>query len=120
MDELRVLVGSALDAAPELAVVGDTGHADVALRLADQLKPDVVLLDLNLPGLAPELLVAAIARAVPGAAIVAYSGSNPQATLGDAAAMLAGYLPKTTPLPEIRAHLVAICIEIVHELRPEM
>jgi DNA-binding NarL/FixJ family response regulator len=120
VDELRVLVGSALDAAPELAVVGDTGHADVALRLADQLKPDVVLLDLNLPGLAPELLVSAIARAVPRAAIVAWSGSNPQDSLGDEAARIACYLPKTTPMGEIRAHIVAICTEMVHDLRPEM
>jgi DNA-binding NarL/FixJ family response regulator len=92
----------------------------VALRLADQLKPDVVLLDLNLPGLAPKPLVAAIARAVPEAAIVAWSGSNPQDSLGDEAGRLACYLPKTMPLPEIRAHIVAICTEMVHELRSGM
>ncbi len=115
-----MLVRAALDAAPELDVVGDTGHGDVALRLADQLKPDVVLLDLNLPGLTPERLVEDIARAAPRAAIVAYSGRDPRDTLGDAAAILACYLPKTMPLTEITARLVAICAEKEHEFSPDV
>lgn len=39
-----------LEEQPDLAVVGEAGSAEELLRLAEQLKPDVVLLDLDLAG----------------------------------------------------------------------
>jgi two-component system response regulator NreC len=43
---LRVL----LAADPDLAVVGEAGTGEETLRLAEELRPDVVLLDIGLPG----------------------------------------------------------------------
>lgn len=43
---LRVLLGTE----PNLNVVGEAGSAEEALALAEALKPDLVLLDLSLPG----------------------------------------------------------------------
>ena len=43
---LRVLLG----ADPDLEVVGEAGTGDETLRLAEELRPDVVLLDIGLPG----------------------------------------------------------------------
>jgi len=40
-----------LSAEPDLLVVGDCGRGDDAVRLAGDLRPDVVLMDLRLPGL---------------------------------------------------------------------
>ena len=39
-----------LDAAPDLTMVGETGSGDEAIRLATSPHPDVVLLDLQMPG----------------------------------------------------------------------
>ena len=40
-----------LSAEPDLVVVGECGRGDEAVRLAMALRPDVVLMDLRLPGL---------------------------------------------------------------------
>jgi len=46
---VRSAVRQALSA-PDIEVVGEAGSADEALLLAPQLHPDVLLLDINLPG----------------------------------------------------------------------
>lgn len=43
---LRVLLG----ADPDLEVVGEAGTGEETLRLAEELRPDVVLLDIGMPG----------------------------------------------------------------------
>lgn len=40
-----------LDGHPGLSVVGEVGTAEEAIQLAQQLNPDIVLMDINLPGL---------------------------------------------------------------------
>lgn len=39
-----------LEGAGDIAVVGEAGNGEEALRLVDKLKPDVLLLDLRMPG----------------------------------------------------------------------
>jgi len=40
-----------LDAEPDLTVVGDTGSGEEAVELAREVSPDVILMDLRMPGL---------------------------------------------------------------------
>ncbi len=40
-----------IEGEPDLLAVGEAGSSDEALRLAEELQPDVVLLDVSLPGL---------------------------------------------------------------------
>jgi len=54
-----------LDAEPDLTVVGEAADAVQAVRLADQLWPDVVLLDLRLGGNSGLEAARKMLRAVP-------------------------------------------------------
>jgi DNA-binding NarL/FixJ family response regulator len=46
----RAGVVSSLAAQPDISVVGEGSSADEALRLAEELMPDVCVLDINMPG----------------------------------------------------------------------
>lgn len=39
-----------LNAAPGIEVVGEAGDGDEAVRLAAQTRPDVILMDIRMPG----------------------------------------------------------------------
>jgi DNA-binding NarL/FixJ family response regulator len=50
-DLVREGIRAILEKDPGLEVVGETGDGQEAIRLAGQLSPDVMLMDVNLPGL---------------------------------------------------------------------
>jgi DNA-binding NarL/FixJ family response regulator len=99
--ELRALLRSALDA-PDVRVVGEAADGDDALRLAAATQPDVVVVDLHMPGPPADALLRALPKAAPGAAIVTYSGADPQTLAGGPAAVVALHVPKTTELHVVR------------------
>lgn len=47
---LRHSLGTLIDGAPDLTVVGEAGTGEDAVRLARELLPDVVLMDIRMPG----------------------------------------------------------------------
>ena len=55
---VRFGVKSTLARSEEHQVVGEASNAEEALRLIVELKPDLLTLDLNMPGIAPEELAA--------------------------------------------------------------
>ena len=97
--ELRALLRSAIeDAAEDVDIVGEVGDGDAALRLAAEHQPDVVVVDLEMPGPAPGPLLRTLQRLAPKAAIVTFSGHDPATVAGPAAREIAMHLPKTTDL----------------------
>jgi len=66
--ELRALLRSAIEAGRDVEVVGEVGDGDTGVRLAAERQPDVVVLDLEMPGPSPEALLKALRRAAPSAA----------------------------------------------------
>jgi two-component system nitrate/nitrite response regulator NarL len=82
---------------PQLHVVGDAADAGQALRRAQQLQPDIILLDNHLPGVNGVHALPALRDAAPAARILMLTVSEDE---GDLAAALRGgaigYLLKTT------------------------
>ena len=105
--DMRALLREALDADPKLRVVGEAGDGDGAVRLAGALQPDVVLLDIGMPGPAVAEVVAGVRRAAPGAVIVVLSGYGPERLDATVAGEVAAHLPKTTDLDAVRRTLRA-------------
>lgn len=48
---LRTGVKQLISMAPELKVIGEAGNGESGVQLAEELDPDLILLDLNMPGM---------------------------------------------------------------------
>ena len=96
--EMRALLRYALEAEGGVDIVGEAGDGDASVRLAADEQPDVVVLDLEMPGPDPEALVTGLRRAAPAAALVTFSGHEPAAVAGAAVDEIALHVPKTTDL----------------------
>lgn len=105
--EMRALLRWALlrdDGAIE--VVGEVADGQAALERVRDLAPDVVVLDLQMPGPPPaELLRAVAALGVP---IVTFSGFEPDLVAPAEAGLVALHIPKTTDLPLVRQAILEV------------
>lgn len=105
--EMRALLRWALlrdDGAIE--VVGEVADGADALAQVQELAPDVVILDLQMPGPPPgELLRAMAATGVP---IVTFSGFEPDLVAPEEAGLVALHIPKTTDLPLVRSAILKV------------
>ncbi len=119
-DQIRVLiaddhpmfrtgVGLALKSAGAFEVVGEAGNAQEAIALAQQLRPHVVLLDINMPGCGLQA-AAAIARLDPEIRIVMLTVSETEQSVNAALeAGAKGYILKGVSSQELARVLHAIC-----------
>ena len=90
----------ALDA--ELEVVGEAANGAEALRLARELEPDVVLMDLLMPVMDGIAATAAIRRELPGVEVLALTSVlEDSAVYGAMRAGAIGYLLKDTEADEL-------------------
>ena len=93
----------------DLEVVGTSENSDEGLSLAEQLKPDIVVLDLHLPGsMSPKCMVETYAKRSPGKLII-YSAENRLALVQSALHMgVAAYL--------LKSERVAILAEVIRKV----
>jgi len=88
----------------EIDVVGQAGDAETALELVPELAPDVVLMDLSLPGASGIEAIARLAASAPQVRIVALSLASDESTVLQALlAGAAGYIVKDARTDEIVA-----------------
>jgi DNA-binding NarL/FixJ family response regulator len=81
--------------APDIELVGEAGSAQETLAVAPVLRPDVLLLDIDLPGMNGIQLVAELAPRLPNTRIVMLTVSSSERDLLEAIARgAAGYLTK--------------------------
>ncbi|MDE1918695.1 MAG: response regulator transcription factor [Sphingomonadales bacterium] len=94
---LREGVCAVISSQGDLAIVAETDSGEEALRLYDRHRPDIVLMDLQMPGMGGVAAIAALCKSHPAARIIVLTTYS-----GDAQAMsalragAAGYLLKSS------------------------
>jgi DNA-binding NarL/FixJ family response regulator len=107
--ELRLVVRQVLEASPSFLVVGEAGDGAEALDVAAATQPDLILLDLDMPGVGGIESIPRLRARVEAAKIVVLSGlprgaMEPLAT----AAGAVGFLEKGIPSRRLIDELIAL------------
>lgn len=99
---LRRGLRQALAQQPSFEVVGEASTGAQALRLMEELAPDLVLMDIHLPDMSGIEVSRQILHDHPGAKIIIFSSDIARALVDEALqAGVCGYLPKTCPVEEL-------------------
>ncbi len=101
-DLVRMGISRMLSDSPDIEVVGEADSGDMAIKLAKQLSPDVVLLDVNMPNIGGLEATKRLVQLDMGIKILAVSSMASQpypSMLLKAGAN--GYITKGTPLDEM-------------------
>jgi two-component system response regulator DevR len=104
---VREGVMRALERDPGIEVIGDADNGITALELARVLKPDVMVLDLRMPGLGGAAVLERLKNELPEIrALVMTANESPESLLDAIAAGAAGYLSKRTTGEELRQAVI--------------
>jgi DNA-binding NarL/FixJ family response regulator len=97
----------ALERDPGIEIVGEADNGITAMELARQLKPDVMVLDLRMPGLGGAVVLERLRSELPEIrALVMTANESPESLLDAVAAGAAGYLSKRTTGEELRQAVI--------------
>jgi DNA-binding NarL/FixJ family response regulator len=104
---VREGVARALNHDPALEVVGQATTGQEAIDLAEELHPDVMILDLRMPDLGGLAVLDKLRTSQPQIRVIVMTASEQASTLLDAiAAGAAGYLSKRTTGEELRQAVI--------------
>jgi len=97
---MREALRTALEDEPDMQVVGEAGNGYEAIKLVEQFNPDVVLMDLLMPGMEGLETITLLLQSHPQVRIlVVTSLEDEQKVLAAIQAGALGYFPKTAPRP---------------------
>lgn len=98
----RTAVRADLDQAADVTVVGEAGDGHEALDRAHELGPDVVLMDLSMPGMRGSAAIHQLTEELPGTRVLVLSASAEEADVLEAVKLGAGgYLLKSATGAEL-------------------
>lgn len=94
---------------PRFQVIADCDNGDTAIREAEKLKPDIMLVDINMSPLNGFMVTEKVLEKVPGIKIIGLSVNNQPKYADKMIALGAkGYLTKTSPMEEINKGIVEV------------
>lgn len=106
---VREGIRSVLDDDPGVRVVADAADGATALALAEKLEPDVMILDMTMPGMSGVEVADEIRKRKPGIAVLILSmHDQPEYVLGAVKAGARGYLLKDCGPKELREAVHAV------------
>jgi two-component system, NarL family, response regulator LiaR len=104
---------------PEMEIVGEAATGEETLHLAHELHPDVVLMDLLMPGMGGVAAIQKIREEMPDVEVIALTSVlDDEAVTGAIRAGAIGYLLKNTDADELRRAIKSAAAGQVH-LSPE-
>ncbi len=107
---VRTGIRHVLESEAEFQVVGEAGNGAEAVSLAEELAPDVVLLDISMPDQSGLEVAARIREAASPARILILSmHNNAEYVVESVRAGAQGYLLKDTAATELREAIRAVC-----------
>ncbi len=102
---LRLLI----DSQPDLIVVGEAGNGEEAWRRASELRPDIILMDITMPGIGGMEAIRLIKRDVPGVRVLVLTMHEDEVYLRQALNIgAAGYVPKSAADLELLSAIRAV------------
>jgi DNA-binding NarL/FixJ family response regulator len=103
------MVQALLDAESDMEVVGKAAHGKDAVRLAAQLRPDVIVMDISMPVMNGIDATRAILEQRPGACVLILTGGSSIAEIDNARkAGAAGYLTKDRIASDLVAEIRSV------------
>src|SRR5256885_4180803 len=106
---IREGFAAALEADPGLTIVGQADNGEDGLRLARELQPDVVILDLRMPEMGGMTVLERLRTESPDSKVLVVTATEKAQPLLDAvAAGAAGYLTKRSTREELRQAVITV------------
>ncbi len=106
---VREGLAAVLEQQGEFVIVGQVSSAEAAIERATLVNPDVVLLDLELPGMSGVEAIPHLLRAAPGAKVIVFTAyDTDERVFGAIQAGARGYLLKGAPASEIVSAITAV------------
>jgi Response regulator containing a CheY-like receiver domain and an HTH DNA-binding domain len=107
---VRTGIRHVLETAPGFSVVGEASNGTEALALALELRPDVAVLDISMPGVSGLQTAAELRRRLPDTRILVLSmHDNTEYVLESLRAGVHGYLLKDSAAAELGGAIRAVC-----------
>ena len=121
---LRSGLRQALSQQPDVTVVGEAATASAALKLAKELQPDIVLMDVHLPGTNGIEASKQILELRPGTKVIIFSSDASKPLVDEALEIgVCGYLPKSGSVEELVQAIDSVMsgkLYISHEVSSEL
>lgn len=106
---LQVGLRHALSAQPGLKVIGQVEDGLQAVSMAVQLKPDIALVDIELPGMDGITLTGRIKEVLPDTRIIIFTHyTNPTQVMAALSSGANGYCVKGVSIPQLEAAIMAV------------